>query len=155
MEVGFMIKIKDKFVFGAIAGMIANIFETIFTYIFYLLDINDYTSWQTAASSFVNKARLDHLSSVLIGAIVDFSIAASLGVVILYLLYYTKKGYSIFKGIAVGLFYYTVIYGTVMSLEITNINPNSPTENLIDLFSHILLGSITAFIITKFGEDLI
>ncbi|MCK8817446.1 hypothetical protein MWH28_08750 [Natroniella sulfidigena] len=150
-----MIELKDKLTFGAVAGMIANIFKNAFIFGLYFFDVIKYTTWHMASSSYISKDRINTLGSLIPGAVTDYFMASIMGIIIMYLLYFTGKENYIFKGVMVGLFYWVAIYGIVMSLEITYINPDDLITNLSQIVAHLIIGSLTAFIIVKYGSGLL
>ncbi|MCK8827734.1 hypothetical protein MWH25_08250 [Natroniella acetigena] len=150
-----MIELKDKLTFGAAAGMIANIFKNIFVFGLYFFNIIQYTTWHMASSSYISKDRINTLGSLIPGAVTDYFMASIMGIIIMYLLYFTGKEHYIFKGVMVGLFYWVAIYGIVMSLETTYINPDDLITTLSQIAAHLIIGSLTAFIIVKYGSGLL
>lgn len=147
--------IHDRYTFGIIAGIIANIPVNILDYVSTSLNIGEYHIWQIAASAYFTKAQLDTLPALFIGMITDYATAGLLGVISVYLLYLTGKEYYLIKGISIGIAFWILFYGVILRSNITRIDPTGAGTNLSDFTWHIILGVLTSWFIVKYGKHLL
>ncbi len=149
-----MVKVKDKVTTGVIAGILSNIVITIFDYFFYILDIVKYLHIHIAASVYFPVANVHTAPALIIGTITDYSLAAFLGVIVVYTLFYTGIDYFYVKGAGIAVIFYMVVYGAALRLNIARIDPTDPGTNLVHSAIHIILGILAAWIIVKHGHFL-
>lgn len=143
--------VKDKIVLGTLAGILSNVVVTIIDIVFYHLGVNQFVHFHIAASAFFPSSEVYNTSALIIGAVADFALAAFLGVVIAYTLYFTGSDYFYIKGIGVGLTFWLLIYGIVLRLKIARIDPIDSGTNLVHLTIHLILGFLSSWIIAKHG----
>jgi hypothetical protein len=146
-----MIKIKDKLTLGIAAAIIANIIVSIIDLVCYKLNINQFNRFQIAASPYFQVPDVDTIPAIIVGIIADFSVAAFFGVIMVYILFYTGADFYYVKGLFVALIFWLILYGIVLRLNIARIDPVDPGTNLVHLAIHLILGLLTAWIITKHG----
>ncbi len=146
-----MVKIQDKLTLGVAAGILSNFVVEIIDYVFYLLGVNKWHHFHIAAATYFKLSDANTLPAIIIGAINDFSIAAILGIFIIYILYYTGTDYFYVKGIGVTIVFWLLIYGMLLRFGVSRINPTDPGTNSVHLAVHIILGFLTSWIIVKHG----
>ncbi len=145
-------KIKDKFFVGVLAGILANATENIFNYLGYYTGFSKYFIWHIAASAYFPITEVKTTPALIIGMFTDYTVAAGLGVITVYLLYLTGNDYYLFKGLLVSGFAWLFVFGVVLRTKIGRIDPTDSGTNLINLGGHILLGLLISIIIIKIGE---
>lgn len=148
-----MIKIKDKYTFGIIAGVLANIPITILDYIFYLIGINKYQMWQIAASVYLNNTNT--IAALIIGIFTDFSVVSMMGIVVIYLLYFTGTEYYWLKGLSMGAVGWVFAFGVFLRTQIVRIDPVDAGTNFYHVVEHLLLGVLIAWISVKYGKRIL
>ncbi|NLI93993.1 MAG: hypothetical protein GX434_17890 [Peptococcaceae bacterium] len=146
-----MIRIKDKVILGIAAGTLANIIVSVIDIIFYKLNVNKYIHFHIAASAYFLESDVHTLPALIVGIISDFTIAAFLGILIVYILFVTGTDYFYLKGLIVVLVFWLFIYGIILRLKIARIDPIDAGTNLVHLSTHIMLGLITSWFIKKHG----
>ena len=150
-----MISINDRYSFGIISGIFANLLNNILDYIFYLIGINKYHMWQIAASAYLKIEDTKTIPALIIGAISDYSTAALMGVSIIYLLYFTGSENFWLKGMSIGGMWWLFAFGVILRAKIGRIDPIDIGTNLYHAAEHLLFGIIVAFIIVKYGKKLL
>lgn len=146
-----MINIKDKITLGAAAGILANLITSIIDIVLYKLNINKFIHFHIAASAYFPVRDVNTLPALIIGGISDFTVAAVFGVIIVYILFLTGTDYFYVKGLMVSLLYWLLLYGMILRLNIARIDPTDPGTNLVHLATHIILGLLISWIVTKHG----
>ena len=139
--------IDDVFTTGAVAGLIANVPANIFGLIMYRLGISKIFIWQISATVFVENKDMNTPPGIFMGAINDYIMAGLKGVLTAYLLYFTGTEFYLFKGIAVSLFFWIVIFGMILRTNIAGYDPVDPLSNITYLIWHVLLGILTPLLI--------
>jgi len=150
-----MIKIKDKYSFGILASVLANIPINILDYFFYLIDINEYHMWQIAASAYFKVEATHTIPALITGAITDYSTAGIMGLSILYLLYFTGTEHFWLKGLSIGAIWWLFSFGVILRTKIGRIDPIDPGTNLYHIAEHFFLGFFIAWIINKYGKKVL
>lgn len=79
--------IKDKIIYGATIGILADIVKLAVNYLGYLLGYSKVVFWQMTASRFLVKNDLYKPIAYLIGGLADLTIAALIGVAFIFLSY--------------------------------------------------------------------
>ena len=150
-----MFELNDKFYLGAVSGIIANIISNVFGWSLYLLDINKFTMWHISGSAFFPKKSFERITPLFIGAVGDYTMAALLGLFIVYLLYFTGLEHPFFKGLVATMFFWLTFYGMIVGTGITKINATTVGTNVTHFINHLILGIITPLIITRYGKQLL
>jgi len=105
-----MLKVKDTIIAGVLAGWMGNVVKETLTWSFYFMGWVSYTFVHIASGFYYSKENIDAPFSLVTGAITDWTIAGTFGVVLLYLLRYTGSDYAVFKGIGLGSLVYIYIW---------------------------------------------
>ena len=151
----FIFPIKDKFFLGVFAAFIAELIDNSYDWIMYAFDMNKYHEWHIAASTYFPISKLHTIPALIVGCVADFTIAAILGVIIVYLLYWTGIDFYMIKGIGVTLCAWLIIFGAILRMKIGRIDPVDAGTNLEHLADHILLGILMSLTAVKFGKQLL
>mgnify|MGYP006270922929 CR=1 FL=1 len=148
-----MIEVKDKYTLSIVATLIANTIKNIIDYSLYVLDITEHSIYQIAASAYFSVADTRTLPALIVGIFTDYAVAMILGLLIVYVLYYTSSDYFLVKGISVGLLSWLLVFGIILRMKVGRIDPVDPATNLVNLIEHLLLGALIAFFIVKYGKN--
>ena len=141
---------QDSVVMGALAGAIGNLVKEALVWPMYFLGWIRYPFVHLAASYFVQRSSIRNPLSLAKGFLTDYSIAAILGIFLLYLLKYTGKDFALFKGVLLGLFVHIVIYGLLMAFHATRISILTPLPNLLLVIPHVVFGAVTGWILGRY-----
>ena len=147
-----MLSFENKIPLGVFAGTISNVIRNTIGLILYYLDYKKHTIWELATSAILPKSEMEKLPALTIGIFNDFAIASILGIITVYFIYFTGKDNFILKGFILGSAAWMLIFIPVTQLEISRIQPETLSSNLLFLLSHLLLGVLTSIIVIKFGE---
>ncbi|NLZ94175.1 MAG: hypothetical protein GX922_09250 [Firmicutes bacterium] len=150
-----MLKTKDLFLAGFIAGWAGNIAKELLSWSFYLLGWVKYTCTHIAAGVYYNLESIDAPLALLIGAFTDWTLAGTFGVVLALLLRYFGSDYAIFKGTALGALWYTLAFGAGMTLKITRVSLTSPLPDSLLLLSHLIIGAVSGWVLEKYYQEAI
>ncbi|MCK8825391.1 hypothetical protein [Fuchsiella alkaliacetigena] len=142
----------DPITLGAITGIVANIPKEIMKLIFQQFGWQRYSYTQIAAGLFVPQDLVSNPLSLIFGAITDLTVAASLGVLTVYIIKNTGDDYPLFKGLLVGMMSYIFLYGLILELDITSTSVATPLPNFLALIQHIIFGLIMGWFIKRFGK---
>lgn len=146
-----MTKIKDKLFLGFIAGITGNLITNIVNYTTYFLKMSNYTKWHMAASLFFPKSQIKTLPALIIGITTDYTIAIFMGVLLTYILITTGFDFSLIKGISLGLLFWVLGVGIIVTNVIGLTTLIGSSTQLVLLIDHILLGILIAWFVGKFS----
>lgn len=110
-----MQKIRDRFIAGVIAGLIANLPKQAIEWTAYSLGIAKEVGSEKAAGFFLPRSQVKTPMGRFIGIVSDHIVAAGLGLFDVYLMTFTGGDYPVLKGIACGHATWGAAYG-VMSV---------------------------------------
>jgi hypothetical protein len=65
---------------------------------------------------------------------------------------FTGPDYGIIKGTVVGALFYVIIYGGLMSLNVTRVSLLTPLPNLILYFPHLAFGAVAGWVIERYAR---
>lgn len=146
------LKIEDTFLLGIFSGFFANIFKTILDLTLYVTGFKEHPMWHLATSVYFPKTSIQTIPGLIVGIFTDFAVAILLGIITVYLLFYTSmKGYII-KGMAVGLLAWLFAFGVVLQSGLAEIIPEEPLTNLCFLCGHLVIGLLIPILIKKYGD---
>ena len=150
-----MFKVRDSIVAGVLAGWMGNLVKEALTWSFYFMGWVRYTFVHIAAGFYYSKENLDAPLSLVTGAITDWTIAGTFGVILFYLLRYTGSDYAVFKGIALGSLVYVITFGIGMALDITRASLLTPLPDFLLLMSHHSIGLVSGWALGKYFSHII
>jgi len=145
-----MLKVKDTIIAGVLAGWMGNVVKETLTWSFYFMGWVSYTFVHIASGFYYSKENIDAPFSLVTGAITDWTIAGTFGVVLLYLLRYTGSDYAVFKGIGLGSLVYIITFGIGMALDITRATLITPLPDFLLLISHLFIGAVSGWALGKY-----
>lgn len=144
--------ILDKYTLAIVATLIANTIKNIVDYGFYLLNITEHAIYHIAASAYFSVEDTRTIAAGIVGIFTDYAVAMILGLIIMYVLYYTSSDYFWVKGLSVGLLSWLLVFGMMLRMKVGRIDPIDPGTNVVNLTEHLLLGVLIAFLIVKYGR---
>jgi hypothetical protein len=97
------LKRKDKFIWGAIFGMLDDVPKEIVDFTLYFLKFSKFFCWMIPGGITLEQKWMKSFHGIVIGGINDFIIAGALGVGLTYFLTIMEKRYLFLKGIAYSL----------------------------------------------------
>ena len=142
----------DPIMMGAVAGLIANILKAVGSWSFHLMGWLQYTTSHIGAGYFVGLEFINEPVALAIGIIVDFTIAAFLGVILYQLLKFSGRDYAIWKGVGLSLFFYISLAGISLSADLTRVTLLTPLPNLMLIITHIIFGVTAGWILGRYAE---
>ena len=86
------------------------------------------------------------------GYLGDFTLAMTLGIVLVYILRRTGKDYALIKGLGLGAITYMLLYGIAMALNFTRINLRTPLPSLLLFISHLVFGGFSAWAVQRYDS---
>lgn len=146
-------KMKDKIMFGAIVGLLADGVKLIVNYIGFLLKFSDVVFWQITATRFLAKNELFSPLAYVIGGLADLTMAALLGIVFIYILTYTGRDYDYFKGVGFGLAVWVVLFGTVLGHSVQSKLSVDPSGIVVTAIAHLVFGLMLSFFARKLWKQ--
>ncbi len=148
-----LLKVRDTIVAGALAGWMGNVVKEALTWTFYLMGWTRYTFVHIAAGFYYSAENLNAPLSLVTGAITDWTIATTFGVMLLLILRYTGTDYAVFKGIAFGSLFYVLAFGIGMALDITRATLVTPLPDFLLLMAHLVIGGVAGWALEKYFKQ--
>ena len=145
-------KIQDRFLLGALAGVIGNIPKTIWGKTMMHYGISEINGVERAAGMLVPAHLSFTLKGQVIGSLADFVIAGTLGVATTYALALTGKDKATLKGALTGQAAWTGLYGVLGTMGASTVKPVSLNTILVELVGHTLYGATTATVVALLGD---
>ncbi len=148
--------LRDRLLFGALAGLVANQIMDLFEYPLWKLKAIKYMLGHYAASIFLSAETPHHTQ---IGAVVSFLAdniySTSLGVLFLFLLSVTGERFILAKGFIYGLFLWFFSYGVLRSLSVVQLRevPANSWEIVLYLLLHLVYGLALGWFTQKYGPE--
>ncbi|MBM7623388.1 hypothetical protein [Sporohalobacter salinus] len=147
-------QIEDSMFLGGLAGIIGSIPSFIFNLIFVQLGITEYYTFQISSSIHLLKKFTTAPLGAALGIILWLIASSVLGIIIVYIFKFTGSDYWWFKGIvAVSSLMYIGIYGFLYNLG-AQLTPHDLTTNLVLFGDNLLFGLTTAYLITRWGQEI-
>ena len=141
--------LKDKIVIGILVGLLADAVKLSFNYISFTLNFTEVVFWQLVSATVLAKEDVFTPVGILIGAVADIIVTMLIGVVFIYIIYFTGKENLWIKGIGVGMLVWVNFFVIVQGQLIQDKIPPVPSGLLVTIMAHFLFGlSLAAF--TKF-----
>ncbi len=143
---------RDTYTIGVIAGLISSAILSLFVGFARLLGLKFITVSETAASIILNNHLTDTPIGFLVGYVAHFTLGAIFGIIVAYSLRLTGKDFYLLKGIGIGAMAWLVSIGFFMRLlHIQLQGRNSPLSNLMAILEFIIMGTVTAIVVKKYG----
>jgi len=148
--------IQDKVVFGGFIGVLANVGMDILQFPIWKLKIVKHPLSHYASSIFLDPQTLHHsMIGSVVSFLADYIYSAFLGVLFVYLIYFTGKQFSITKGLIFGSFLWLFSFGALRSLSIVKLQEVVPLDNIYYLIFHLIFGITLGVIVKKYGEQVV
>ncbi|EEG77900.1 hypothetical protein [Dethiobacter alkaliphilus] len=145
-------KIKDRLLLGAISGSAASFAARLLNRYNYAKGYTDIRYNPLAARLFLKEGEIKSTPGIILGEIVNSANTSATGVLLTYLLSATGKDKAVFKGMAVGTFFWIIVDG-VMSGYVFNVKSKKPIGPLAHLAEHLLYGVLCSTFITQLGDE--
>lgn len=146
---------QDPIIFGGMAGIAGTIAKEVLDFLSVAVGFSKHTYWHVAASIFVLPKDVTKVGGLVIGALADMVTGAFFGVLLLYLIKFTKKDYLYLKGLGFGWFIWLVSFGLVVNLHVVRITPIDIGSSLSAFIEHSVFGLTTAWFIGKYAKDVL
>jgi hypothetical protein len=147
-----MLAIRDRFVLGALAGMVGTIPSLILNFFSVQLGLAKFYSFQISGSIYLFPGLTDSVAGMVLGALIWISFGAFLGVVIVYLLTYTGHDYWWLKGPLVAfVIMFVGIYGIMYTSGAARIVPFDLATNLSEAVGNLVFGFFTAYLVVRWN----
>ncbi len=144
--------LKDKVLFGALIGILANIVMDIPQYPLWKLKIIMHPLSHYAGSLFIDANTLHHsLFGSAVSFFADYSYSAFLGIFFIYFLEFTGKRYFFLKGLLFGAFIWLFSFGGLRSLAMVKLRQVVPGDWGIIFLLHLLFG-LALGVLARFFE---
>lgn len=147
-----MIKIKDRFLLGALGGTTASFVARLLNRYNYAKGLTDIRYNPLAARLFLDEKGTKSRPGIILGEIVNGVNTAVTGIMLVYILSATGRDKAIIKGIGIGLFSWIMVDG-LLAGYVFKIKSKKPISPLAHLAEHLLYGVICAKFITCFGDN--
>jgi len=149
-----MLILRDSITLGILAGLFGNIFKEAIIWTGYLLGFSRYNYVQFAAAYFVTPEIAERQAPAvfILGSVIDWTTAALLGVLIVYVLRYTGPRYAIIKGMWMMSAVFLVLCGTLRAAGWHPLDINTPLPNLVFAVGHVLMGAAAGWFAARYGR---
>ncbi|MBS4032579.1 MAG: hypothetical protein KGZ63_14330 [Clostridiales bacterium] len=132
--------LKDKIILGILVGLLADAVKLTFNFIGFRLNFTPVVFWQLISALFLEKEDVFTPAGILIGGIADIIVAGFLGVIFIYVIYFTGKENLWIKGIGFGLLVWVSLFGLLLGQLVHDKVPLEPSGILITIAAHFLYG---------------
>ncbi len=132
--------IQDKVLAGVLIGLFADVVKLIINYLFYLFNFTNVVFWQITAARFLDRNDLFKPAAYFIGAIADLTVTVTLGIVFVYVIYFTGKNYLWMKGVGFGLVVWVGLFGTLLGQAVQAKLPQAPSGIMVTIAAHLVFG---------------
>lgn len=139
---------KDKIVAGATIGLLADVVKLTVNYLSFKLDYTTVVFWQIIAALFLTRDDLNSPVALLIGGVADLVMTMFLGIIFMYLIYFTGKDTLWIKGIGFAMLVWVILFGVVLEQLITDKIPPEPLGIITTIVAHFFFG-LSLAIFTK------
>jgi hypothetical protein len=144
--------IKDKIALGTMVGMIASIPQILINVLAMQTGFAQHYAFQYAASIYVYKNLTYTFWGLLFGWLVWESMAAGLGVITTYLIYWTGKDYWWLKGLLISnTVMFIFLYGFFFGLEAPKIVPWDLETNWTLFIENLAFGITAGYLTVRLG----
>jgi len=148
-----MLKIKDRILLGAVAGLTGAIVKTVIDEVSHNNKLSQRSFRETAAGVWVKKnSEAKSLQGQVLGGLLDLGMSIAGGVGTVYLLTETGRDQLITKGLISGVGLGSMINFLISSLPQNKIKPTDATSNLSYMVSHAAYGLVTTVMAAKLGH---
>lgn len=148
-----MLKIKDRIILGAIAGLAGNVVKTIIDEISLKKKISQRSFRSTAAGVWVSKkSEATNLNGQILGSLLDSGMGTLGGIGIVFLLTKTGRDHIVTKGLISGIGMGSFINFILGTLPQNQLRPKDAASNLSYMLSHAAYGVVATIAAAKLGH---
>lgn len=149
-----MEKIKDRQYLGGIAGLVGGLCMVIFDRISYSLGLSERLYAETAAGVWVgSKRQAKSFSGHILGTVMTLALAMMGGAIKVSILTKSGRDKILPKGLMYGISFGAVITGLTSGFAMNKVKPKNAKSNLSYIAASGIYGIVTAFLISKLGDD--
>lgn len=140
--------LKDSFVSGTIAGMIATIIKATPNFLLWKFGIVKYLYLHIAASAIISPPDIDTFLGITLGFISDVLTGGAFGLLIVVTFKLTSDDAWWYKGMIIGSILWLFALGVIINLGATTIIPVQPIFRLTSWIDHLIFGITASYLIT-------
>lgn len=144
---------KDTLVFGSLAGIIGNIFKEVLTWVFYGLGMLKFTFVHLCSGMVVNPEYVKSPLGLTLGFLIDYTLAATFGIVIYALLKRTGACFIVLKGLFFGIVIFLICYSMIRPIFSSIKGNTDPLTVLLYLLPNFIYGITTSLFIKKYDTS--
>jgi len=149
-----MEKIKDRQYLGGIAGLVGGLCMVIVDRISYSMGLSKRLYAETSAGVWVGSKRQAKSSSGhILGTIMTLALAMMGGAVKVGILTKSGRDKILPKGLMFGISFGAIITGLTSGFAMNKVKPKDANSNLSYVAASGIYGMVTAFLISKLGDD--
>jgi len=147
-------KIKDRQYLGGIAGLVGGLCMVILDRISYSMGVSKRLYAETASGVWVgSKRQAKSFSGQVFGTLMTLVLAMLGGAVKVSILSKSGRDKIIPKGLMFGIAFGAIITGLTSGFAMNKVKPKDANSNLSYVVASGIYGIVTAFIISKLGDD--
>lgn len=144
---------NDDLTIAVSSGIAATLIKNCVSVLLKIFGLKRYIYWQLAASVFLDASQAWGAAGLLIGFLVDLTVAALLGIIFFYVLRYTGKQHHWAKAAMGGFFIWVGITGLSPSLGISKIALTDIPTVIAFLITDTLFSYLVVYFIMRFGKE--
>ena len=149
-----LLTIRDKVALGAVAGILGSIPPLALNLVLTTAGISKYYSFQISAGAFLEKQLTGTPGGLILGGMAWELSSAILGILIVYVIYFTGKEYWWLKGILTATaFMYVLLFGFIFDICTEHLTPKDLGSNASLLCENILFGVTSSFLAIRVGKE--
>ena len=111
--------------------------------------------WHISSSVYFPEENLHTITGLIVGIFTDFTVAILLGIIIIYVLYYTGTESYLIKSTVIGLFSWLFAFGVVLQSNIVRVTPEENITVFAFFIGHLLIGFVVGLVAKKYGQGLL
>jgi len=144
--------IRDRFALGALAAQIATIPQLLLNVCAVQLGFTKYYSFQISGSIYLFKKLTLTPGGILLEILTWILMAAILGIITSYIIFWTGKDFWWLKGAIVSnAIMYTMVYGFIFAMGGPKIIPWDLGTNLSLFFDNLVFGILTGYLVAHWS----
>ncbi len=136
---------KDPILFGTVIGLLANVVKLTVNYLAFWFGFTEVVFWRLTATNFLAQEFLFDPLALVVGAVGDLVVAATLGVIFIYLLKFCGSKYLWFKAIGFALLAWVGLFGTLLGSQVEAKVPQTVSGVLVTIVAHSVFGLALAY----------
>ncbi|MGI6148480.1 MAG: hypothetical protein GX195_06480 [Firmicutes bacterium] len=130
---------------GVVVGLLADAVKLTANYLAFRAGLTQVIFWQLTSTYILPAEEIVQPLGILVGALVDITVSASLGVLFLYVLKYTGSEYLWLKGLGYGMLTWAGLFATLLGPHIEKKVPQDAAGILVTIVAHACFGLALAW----------